>query len=244
MAFHKKPGALMVQPGAMIDHAVAEIVDLAPEPINEFEKALGGRVELIETLALDATAEIRELVAMLLEPQYDKDSLGYLANSVGITLTDLLRAYRTGVLAKAHILSSRHIAAKLPAVVEDVMKRAAPYEEACEGCDASGMMTVKPTKKVPIPDPAQVTCTICRGKGKVIRLPEIDRQRLALEIGELIKPPKGGPSVLQQFNFPTVAPTAGDPSAGALEKMQQAVTGILYGRGNVIDIDPLPPEAP
>lgn len=238
--------ALMVHPGSQIDHAVADILDLAAEPINAFEQALGGRGELLATLSLDSSPEIKELLALLLDPEYDTKSLGFLANAVGISLTDLLRAFRNGVLAKAHILSSQRIAEKLPEVVADVMKRAAPYEEPCDACDATGLMTVKPTKKVQNPDPAQISCTICRGKGNVIRLPELDRQRLALEIGELIKSPKGGPTVLQQFNLGNnAAPSAGDPQAGALEKMQQAVTDILYGsRGSVIDLVPLPAEDP
>lgn len=238
----------LVQPGAVLaDHADLEILDLAAEPINAFETALGGRTELLNSLALDATPEIKNLVVDLLDPHFDKKSLGWLAAKSNIGLTDLLRAYRNGVLAKAQILASQQIAARLPAVVEDVMKRAMPYEEACQGCDATGQMTVRPTKKVPVPDPAKVECTICRGKGNVLRMPELDRQRLALEIGELIKSPKGGPTVLQQFNLGSASPAAtasGDVAPGSLERMQQAVTDILYGRNaSVIDLDPTPPSA-
>lgn len=237
----------LVQPGALvIDKAEAEFLDLAAAPINAFEKALGGRPELVGSLSIDASPEVRDLVAMLLDPHFDGKSLGWLAAKVNITLTDLLRAYRNGVLAKAQILASQMVAARLPAVVDDVMRRAMPYEEPCEGCEATGEMTVRPTKKVPIPDPVKIPCTICRGKGKVTRLPDLDRQRLALEIGELIKSPKGGPTVLQQFNLG--GPAAGasaDVAPGSLEKMQQAVTDILYGRNaQVIDLEPEPPSAP
>lgn len=232
----------LVSPSAGSTAEIAELIDYAAEPINVFEKALGGRKELIDSLSIDATPEIQDLVKMLLDPHYDGRSLGWLSVQVNISLTDLLRAFRNGLLAKAQIQASRAIAQKLPAVVADVMLRAAPYEEDCQGCEGTGEMTVRPTKKVPVPDPATVTCTICRGKKKVTRLPELDRQRLALEIGELIKPPKGGTTLLQQFNMNAPAAGGGDPRAGALEQMQQAVTKLLYDRAPVIDVEPISVE--
>lgn len=239
----RRIAAPLVLPGALatIDPDDANLIDLAAEPINEFEKVLGGRKELLNSLAFDATPEIRALVTDLLDTHFDKFSLGALASKCNIGLTDLLRAYRNGVIAKAQIIASQRIAAALPGVVEDVMKRAVPYEEECQGCEATGKMRVRPTKKVPEPDPAEVTCTICRGKGTILRLPDLDRQRLALEIGELLKSPKGGPTLLQQFNLGApAAREAGDPGAGSLERMQQAVTDILFGRNaSVIDVEPV-----
>lgn len=239
----KRPSRALVAPGALGGTDLAEVLDLAAEPINQFEKALGGRAELIASLSIDATPEIRDLVEMLVDPHFDHRSLGWLATTVNIGLTDLLRAFRNGVLAKAQILACQQVAVKLPDVVIDVMKRAAPYEEPCEGCDGTGQMTVRPTKKVPIPDPPTVSCTICRGKGKIVRLPDLDRQRLALELGELIKTPRGGPTLLQQFNTITPA-SAGDTGTGALERMQQAVTDVLYGRhaAVVVDAEPIVEE--
>jgi len=229
----------LVQPGALVDRPDAEILDLAAEPINAFEKALGGRKELISSLSIDATPEIRDLVEMLLDPRYDGRSLGWLASSVNISFTDLLRAYRNGTLAKAQIMATQRIAVALPAIVEDVMRRAAPFEENCHGCDATGKMKVRPTKKVPTPDPAEIDCTICRGKGKMLRVPDLDRQRLALELGELIKTPRGGPTLLQQFNL-NPGTAAGNSDPGSLERMQQAVGDILYGRNSVIDVEAIP----
>lgn len=237
MAKHHE--AALLSPAALATTDV-EILDTAAEPINALEKALGGRKNLVQSLAIEATPEMRNLVEMLVDPRFDGRSLGWLAAKVQIGLTDLLRAYRSGVLATAHIIATQRVADKLPAVVEDVMKRAVPYEEDCAGCDATGQMTVRPTKKVPIPDPAQVPCTICRGKGKVLRLPELDRQRLALELGELIKGNRA-PTFMQQINLPAAGQNAGDASAGSLERMQQAVTNLLYRQPPVIDAEPIEP---
>jgi len=231
----------LVPAAAVIPIGQLHNLDLAKEPIDAFEIALGGRDAMIASLSIDGTPEIRDLVSLLLDPTYDGRSLGYLAREVNITLTDLLRAYRNCVLAKAQIAAVRSIATKLPAVVDDVMRRSAPYEEACDACLATpGQMTVPKTKKNPNPDPPTIPCTVCRGVGKVLRLPELDRQRLALEIGELVKSPKGGTTLLQQFNL-GASGSVGDTGKGSLERLQQAVTSVLYSRGAVIDVDPVEP---
>jgi len=226
----------IVTPSTLATIPDAEVLDYAARPINEFEKALGGRSELIASLAIDATPEIKDLVAMLLDPIYDKRSLGWLASSVNISLTDLLRAYRNSMLAKAQILAAQHIANRLPEIVDDVMKRAMPYEETCTGCDGTGEMQTRITAKKP--ESTTITCTVCGGRKTLRRIPDLDRQRLALELGELIKTPRGGPTLLQQFNL-NPAGSAGSSEPGSLERMQQAVSNILFSRDSIIDVTPL-----
>jgi hypothetical protein len=232
----KRQTQALISPAALADRASVSVLDKAASSINEFEKALGGRTALVDALCLDATKDIRELVVNLLDPALDKLSLGVIAERTGVTMTDLMRAFRNATLARAQILAAREIAQYLPAVVEDVMKRAAPYKETCEACEGTGTMTVRPTKKVPIPDPATVTCTICRGKKEILRVPELDRQRLALEVSELLKAPGRGPTFLQQINIP--AASSGN-EAGSLERMQQAVSKVLYSDPLTIDVTPV-----
>ena len=147
---------------------------------------------------------------------------------VGLGLSDILRAFRNGIFFKAHLLAGQIVTEKLSAVVGDVMLRATPYEETCPTCEGTGRVMSRPTKKNP--EPFSVRCQICNGKGQVRHIPEVDRQRLALELGELIKPPKSGPTLLQQFNMGGNQPP--NPSAtapGSLEQLQQAVSDLLYG---------------
>lgn len=241
----KKPktiGEKAAQTG-LVTKEEADYLDLAAGPMHAFERALGGRVELIAALAIDASPKIRNLVEMLLDTRFDNRSLGWLAQAADISLTDLLRSYRNAMLTKAQMQATAVIAHKLPAIVEDVMKRAAPMEEDCPACDGSGIQTVKPTRKCPDPDPTEITCTLCKGKKTLWRMPELDRQRLALELGELIKSPRGGPTVVQQFNMaspPIEEARSNQP--GSFERVQKAVSDILYGRGVVIDVTPEDPE--
>jgi len=236
----KRQSPALLNPAALVTNEGVQALDLAAEPINAFETALGGRAELIKSLSIDATPEIKDLVEMLLDPTFDKYSLGYLATQVAISLTDILRAFRNGLFFKAHLLASQQITAKLPEIVEDVMKRAAPHDEPCPTCDGTTQVVPAPTKKNPNPSPQK--CQVCNGKGIIRHIPEVDRQRLALELGELIKPPKHAPTLLQQFNLGGSQPL--NPSAlapGSLEQMQQAVTDLLYGNRRTISV-PAEPE--
>lgn len=232
-----KPKSLaIVPPAGLVPDRVVNELDYSADAINDYEKALGGRKSLVATLSLDSTPEIQQLVQMLNDHQYDGRSFGWLARQVGIGLSDLLRSFRNGTLAKAQILAAQKIAVRLVDVVDDVMKRAAPYEETCEPCGGLGEIVPKPSRKQPNPEP--VTCRVCSGKGKFIHQAELDRQRLALELAELIKVPRNHPSILQQFNMGSPS-AARETGAGSLEQLQQAVTSMLYGnRTNIIDLIP------
>lgn len=203
-----------------------------------FEKALGGREKVIESLSIDADPKIQTLVRLLLDPDFDDLSLSELAARAEINLTEVLRAYRNATLARAQMLAVNEIADKLPAVVKDVMTRALPQTVLCPVCKGS---KEQPGRKK---DDVE-TCRTCKGVGTVERPATVQRQRLALEIAELIKQPRNGTTLLQQFNTLPAAPgtTAGATEPGALELMQQAVSQLLYPRTAVIDIVPTP-DAP
>jgi hypothetical protein len=235
----KQKSLAIVPPAALTPDKAAEALDHSAEGINDYERALGGRKELIATLSLDGTPEMQNLVRMLQDRQFDGKSLGWLAREVGISLTDLLRSFRNGTLAKAQILAAQKIATRLVEVVDDVMLRASPHEEACSTCDGLGEVTPNPTKKVPNPTPE--SCRVCNGKGKIRLLPDLQRQRLALELAEMIKTPRNQPTLLQQFNMGSPS-SARDSGSGSLEQMQQAVSNLLYGRNSHSIIDLLPED--
>jgi hypothetical protein len=238
----KRPALL--PPASLVSEDEALAVDVAADAIHGFEKALGGRRAFIEALAIDGSPAIRVLLSLLLDSHYDRYSLGQLAVHAKIGLTDLLRAYRNNRLARAQILAVDRIAARLPAVVEDVMRRAMPHEGQCSICRGTGKVLPEPTKRRP--DPTPVKCGVCNGKGTRMILPDLERQKLALEIGELLRVPKNGPTVLQQFNFPGggSGPVPGSSLVpGALEQMQQAVARVLYDPRRPIELPPIEAEA-
>lgn len=207
-------------------------LDIAAQPIALFEKALGGRQKVADSLVIDSSVEIQAFVRMLLDPAYDDYSLGDLAAHAKIGLTDLLRAYRNATLAKAQILAVNEIAERLPRLAADVMDRALPQPMPCPVCKGS-KRNAKNTED----------CKVCKGTGTVQRLPSVARQRLALEIAELVKFPKPSPALLlQQNNFGDAAKSA---EPGSLEQLQAAVTNILFNKApRLINVTPEVVEEP
>lgn len=231
---------MKVRRGAGLVQAAARHRDLTPREsersgqlVEIFTKSLGGREALAEALSVaDSSPEVETITSLLLDPTYGDKPLRWICDQVGLTIADLFTAYRKAILARAHVQAYPIIAAKLPEVVADVMKRAAPYEIPCATCRATGSIVREPTEK--IPNPAPEPCPVCQGVGRLLVLPELDRQRLALELGQL----SAKPGILMQQTLGVVATDRlGSSQAGALEQMQQAVGDLLFGRRSAIDAD-------
>lgn len=208
--------------------------DRSAGAIKAFEKALGGRHKVADSLLVDTNPAIQSFVKLLLDPDYDDLSLGQIAEQAGIALSDLLRSYRNATLIKAQILAVNEIAERLPQLARSAMENALPQEVSCPICRGTGF---HPTKKDDRNNPLE--CKLCAKTGKVLRQPSIGRQRLALEIAELLKPPKPGGHTLN-VNLPP-APPAGPVAPGSLEQLQAAVSHVLFSRTPVIDATPEPP---
>ena len=122
---------------------------------------------------------------------------------------------------------------KLPPVVDDVMTRAAPQVSTCPAC--LGVSTA-----------GQGPCATCNSTGRVQTEPDLDRQKLALELGQLLE--KKGGLIVQQNNATVASLGASQP--GSLEQLQQAVGDLLFsgGRrgaeGDVVEAEHIRDEPP
>jgi hypothetical protein len=193
---------------------------LNSEAIELFAQALGGREKLADALAVAGSgSEVERMTTLLLDPRYAQWGLARLCRTVGLTVADLFAAYRKAAVARSHIESTHLIAGKLPAVVDDVMTRAAPQRVVCPTCaGAAG---------------AAGACAACGGRGYVLTEPELDRQKLALELGHLLE--KKGGLIVQQNNLAQT--TLGATAPGSLETLQQAVGDLLFGGPRHRDVD-------
>lgn len=98
---------------------------LNADAIEAFAKAVGGRAELADTLAVAGRgSEIERITTLLLDPRYAAWSLGRLCTLVGLTVADLFASYRKAMILRAGIEASHIIARKLPPIVTDVMDKA------------------------------------------------------------------------------------------------------------------------
>jgi hypothetical protein len=167
-------------------HAITVIFD-------QMEKDLGGRQALLSHL-LTAPDDPRttHLVGLLADPASDGVSLGRLMKAGGVTLPQLLQALTQAGFAKAFMKSVQVIAEKTPAVVEDVLARAAPHYLTCATCGGTG--AVGDTAH---PDGPPVPCESCKGTGQELVLPDLKRQELALDLARML-PTKA--AIVQHFD--------------------------------------------
>ena len=168
--------------------------------------------------------------------------MGYLCQQVSITLTDLLQAFRHGMLSKAQIQTTLLVTEKIHLIVTDILDKAITAQVLCDTCKGSGQTAQRtPKGKKPPAEPPTEPCLVCHATGKITREADFERQRLALELGELIKQPKGGGMTFQQqINLHAGGDARNPQRTGTLEQLQQAVSKVLYAPNTVIDLEPEP----
>lgn len=200
------------------------------DAVTLVEEALGGRLKIVEALAFaESSPGAQRLLSLLGDPASDQYSLGELCVRGNVTPGDLLAAYRKAQLGVAQALSTRAIADRLPDVTQDVMKRALPYEVRCGACDGIGTIVPDPTKKNP--NPAPLPCKACQGTGTQTIIPTLDRQKVALDLGQLVpKTPPMSVSVSQQQTTQTL-----NAGTGNLSELQQAIGDLLYGSSDTAE---------
>ncbi len=197
--------------------------------IDTLVEAIGGKAVLLDTLAVaGGSPEIEAVVDLLLDPRHAKSSIRRLCTMAGLTVMDLFAAYKKAMIVKAHLLAYQSITDQILPVVEDVMRRAAPYEIPCYECGGHGQLLVEPDST------ETTTCPQCAGHGKLLQMPDLDRQKLALELAQLVQKSAG---ILVQQNTQVSAP-AEPPPSGTLVDLQHAVRDLLRGpRQPIVDAE-------
>ena len=216
------PAALVARPDLAL---TPEEADLSTAAIAAFTTAIGGRAKLLETLQVASDApEVDGVVTLLMDPRYGGWSLRRICKAANLTIADLFAAYKKALIVKAHLQATQVVATHLVAVVDDVMKRSQPHEVACEGCHGMGTIPLAVAGQPPAP----TECPACKGSGHVIAQPDLDRQKVALELGQLLT--KGGGINLQQNTLVAGGGGSATFGPGALDQLQQAVGEILTPR--------------
>jgi hypothetical protein len=232
----RKPG-LVRESGAQTLLTDAEL-DANAGAVDAVIKALGGKGQILDTLAIAADApEVEKVVALLLDPRYDGFSLRRLCQLAGLTVVDLFAAYKKAMVVQAHLLAYQTISARILPVVEDVMRRAAPYEIPCDECGGSAQVAVDAADG----SRQTVSCKVCAGQGKLVQLPDLDRQKLALELAQLVQ--KSAGISIQQNQVVTPPDPEPRDGRGTFIEMQHAIRQMLSGpRQPILDAETLPPE--
>ena len=128
--------------------------------LQAIESDLGGREELVGMLALaPLTPDLRYVLGMLGDPRNNAKSLAEICAEGNILPGELLRHLAGAALLRGKVLAAQKIGDGIAAVAEDVMRRAAPYEDACHACRGAGAITPEPSSEQPNPGPE--VCETC-----------------------------------------------------------------------------------
>lgn len=193
------------------------------EALYEIEARLGGRHALVGMLALaPLSPDLRYVLGMLGDPAHDRLSLAEICARGNLLPGSLLEHLASAAMLAGKIQAAQRIGEGMAAVAADVMRRAVPYEDRCYRCNGVGTLPPHPTASDPNPGPEP--CEICNTVGRLVYQPDLDRQKLAIEMAQLLPKSAG----IQIANIQT----GGKPASGgegAFEKLQQATDKILYG---------------
>lgn len=201
---------------------------LVVQELEAIETEMGGRNALVGMLSLaPLTPDLRYLLGLLGDPQNAAASLAQICAIGNVLPGELLKQLASAALLRGKMLASQHIGRGIAAVAADVMRRAAPYTAPCNGpCQGTGYLTADPTPQNPNPNP--VECAVCRGQGKLTYAPDLETQKLAIEMAQLL--PKGG-----GINIANINGTGGTPAAGGgadlLGQLSKLTDKMLYGPG-------------
>lgn len=170
------------------------------QAMKEIEDAAGGRLELAATLEAAPGAEFELLAGYLADPANDGLSLAALCRKAGLSMRDFLTSLRDARYARLAAEIGLKVAQHLPKVAEDIVLRAQPHYVECPGCAGSGVAPVFPAPSSSSSGgsgsdaaenadqpPAPPPCSLCKGSGQQLVLPELARQKLALELGGVLK---------------------------------------------------------
>lgn len=217
----ENPGALSKRPNA--GQQLRKVGSKAWRALAEFEDAVGGRLALIETIAL-APKDIKQqkILGLLADPARQTCSLASILADAGVYANEILILFREGSFAKAYAQANQILAERLPEVMEDVAAKATDHFEPCACTIALDGFT----------GAADPECKTCKGIGKVFRRASKDHQEMVLEATDMLRRGTGVSVQVQQNN---VVGT----NSGFLDKF---VKGTDAAALDVIEAETVPPD--
>ncbi len=203
------------------------LIPSAADALADIEKQIGGRQAIVQALVTaPPSKDVKYVLGMLCDPDMKRRgmSLADICVEAKITPGHLLDLLERGTKLRARILAGQIIANRTPAVAEDVMTKAAPYEDGCPDCQGTGSITPDPTELSP--NPTHAPCKKCLGVGKLRYDADPDCRKLALEMAGLTAK-GGGINIGIQT---TVQTGAAGGSGMAYEALTELMDRMVYGR--------------
>lgn len=197
------------------------------EALKQVEKVAGGRASIVSALTfspLELSEDQKLLLGMLADPDNDKRSLAKVVADSGLKIKDLLDLLRQARGAQAYWEALNRVYDFLPRVAGDVMERSIPHQLPCTACNGKGKVRMA-GHRAKKQAGAEEDCTPCNGTGTFLTLPDLARQKVALELGGLLKPGGSGTTVNVDQR---VAAGVGFFSPADLQRFHSASDEALY----------------
>jgi hypothetical protein len=193
--------------------------------LAQLEHSLGGREQLAATFQLVSREDPAYPIARVLaDPETFEISLGKLCRRLKIKPYQLLATYNATLERITQARVATIAAQKVAPVAEDLMTRAAPHYALCGECHGSGTTFVDPANPADAKT-VEVACRPCRGTGQVYVLPDLARQKAALDLARVT--PVAGPNVAIHNDHRKQIGAVVLPSADSFTRIQYAVDRIL-----------------
>lgn len=200
--------------------------------LSNLEESAGGREPLTYTLshAEDIDSSEHRVLQMLADPMFVNHGLANICEKAGLTLGRFLKLFQKGRAAQAYIETMNKVYEPLPGVAEDVMRRSVTHHVVCTDCNGFKFHIIEGRNGEP---KSTKECVTCHGQGTLLRDPDLERQKLALEMGGLLKRGTGIQinNTQQQLNA-----SVSGPMRSTVE-FREAIGKLLYpGRERVVDV--------
>lgn len=141
-----------------------------------FESHVGGRAAIRDLLTFGAlTTEVQSLIGLLRDPLRAGDSLHALCIEAGVPPVTLLALIRDAAFARGFTEASLVVADRLSDVTRDVAAKAVDRLGPCPSCHGQP------------PGANQPACSRCQGTGEILIESDLERQKLMLQAGGLVK---------------------------------------------------------
>lgn len=251
------PTALAKRDRSEVDLAHYDAADAA-RAIDAIETAVGGRAAVVAALTLaPETDDLAYVIRLIADPSQDTRDLSAICRAGGVKIGEIIHALKQGLYARMLIQTTATITSHSPAVVEDIMVRAQQHYIDCPTC--RGTLLIYDRSQADPRNAPKIPCDACENPdgiptGKVLVYPDLDRQKVALDLANLL-PKKTAPSVVVDNR----SVSFGDASPEGLDRLLAATDDILYrsrrrdrpsttvsdpDSGDVVDADPAPPSGP
>ena len=156
----------------------------AHEALQRWEKEVGGRQKLADTLILgNLDPRQSHFVRLLTGSRYQDHTLLRLCTDAAVSPYEIMELYRKAAFAKGQTVAITKTAEAMPALIEELTAKAISHMEVCVRCKGLGFVTRRAKSEDEAPE--SIPCKVCDGTGQLFVAADEKAQQKLLNILQL-----------------------------------------------------------